>query len=822
MTASTRGVFTFVGTAMVGVLLAGALPRISVGQEVKPSPGPQEKALSVCVLPAAMPRTGQARDGSPEGLDVAVVKLLAAKLERKIQFHWCASEACSWNCLREHRCDIVAGQAHGSGPAREVAWSIPFAGAQFGLVIPRDVKGIDSLADLRGKRVGVVAGTVALSARDHEVVRFKTRAEVLSQFHKANLTAAFMDADFTAWYLHQHPKVALRLVADYVPRERWNMGLAVRAESADLLVKINRALSQITRSGEIRKAYADHGVPYRVPFTGTARRVAADNTWKRIKDRGELVVSMDPANLPYSSAKKDLPGFDVELARALARELSVKLRIHWIDVHRETAIGELLDRECDLAFGAAVDPNAVEDEEELAGKVIYSEPYYGTGYLLLLRKDGPRARSLADLKGARSRRLGTEAGSIADYRLRQRGYLRRLFRNQLAVLKSLNDGGIDYAYLWANVVWKIHKSPDFKLEQVPGYVPEDHWNIAIAMRHGDEELKRHVDAALAKLVKNKTVARTLARYHMPYFPPFPTKKEAPSKVESGESRVQSQKKPTSFGLSTLDSRLSTERSSRQEVSERGLEPQMYRRETSRQGYGGVERVRSAGVLVVGLDHNNLPFSAVNPRPAGLDYEIAGLLARELGVSLRVYWAYSSHDSYPSKLATKKFCDVILGVMPDDRFGKRVLYSNPYYISRFQLVVPRGEGPTTLEQLEDTPLAVEQGVAVRGLQGQAIRPYPSLEAILEAVATGKVKAGYVISTLGPWLAQRRWPGKLSFVDLPGSVDRFPICAAVRKTDGDLKMAIDQALEKLARSGELARVFARWHIPYTAAKKGESFK
>ena len=42
-------------------------------------------------------------------------------------------------------------------------------------------------------------------------------------------------------------------------------------------------------------------------------------------------------------------------------------------------------------------------------------------------------------------------------------------------------------------------------------------------------------------------------------------------------------------------------------------------------------------------------------------------AEELGVSLRVYWAYSAHDSYPSKLAAKQLCDVILGVMPDDRF-----------------------------------------------------------------------------------------------------------------------------------------------------------
>ena len=94
---------------------------------------------------------------------------------------------------------------------------------------------------------------------------------------------------------------------------------------------------------------------------------------------------------------------------------------------------------------------------------------------------------------------------------------------------------------------------------------------------------------------------------------------------------------------------------------------MQKIQTSKHAYSGLARVRSAGELVVGLDQNNLPFSTAHPEPAGLDHEIAGLLAEELGVRLRVYWAYSSHDSYPSKLAAKGLCDVILGVMPDDRF-----------------------------------------------------------------------------------------------------------------------------------------------------------
>src|SRR5262249_53614608 len=136
------------------------------------------------------------------------------------------------------------------------------------------------------------------------------------------------------------------------------------------------------------------------------------------------------------------------------------------------------------------------------------------------RKGGPRARSLEELRGEKSQRLGTEAGSVADYSLRRRGYLRRLYRNQLAALTALNGGDIDHPYLWANVGWTPHASPDLAPEIVPGYVPEDHWNIAAAMRRGDDALKQHVDAALGAMTQDGTVARTLARYHVPRFDPF--------------------------------------------------------------------------------------------------------------------------------------------------------------------------------------------------------------------------------------------------------------------------------------------------------------
>lgn len=790
-----RSLVRFSGALACAVALGMLVPGGASGQDGNRAPDPAARVLTVCAVPASMPRTDKAADGTPRGLDVAVVQLLGRGLGRPVEFHWCASAECSWHCLPEGRCDVVIGLPRESGPPRDVAWSVPYAGSQFGLVVqqrPHAAEGVRSLADLRGRRIGIVAGTVAVAEKDHTVVRFKTREELLESFEAARLDAALVDADFAAWYLHDHPRLGLRLVGEFVPRERWNMALAVRSRDGTLLVEINRTLARLAQQGEIKKVYEEHGVPFHPPWTEAARKTTSTDTWGRIRDRGELVVSMDPANLPYSSARGERPGFDVELAQALARQLQVKLRIDWLDVHRETAIGELLEGRCDLVLGAAVDPRAVDDEEELAGKVLYSRPYYGTGYLLVRRKGGPDARSLAELKAKSGVRLGTEAGSIADYQLRQKGFHRRLYRNQLATLKALHEGDLDFAYLWANVGWTLHTSPDLGLELVPGYVPEDHWNIAVALGPGNDELKRRVDAVLGTLVGDGTVARVLARYHVPDFAPFPE----PADDALGRARAEGMIRHT--------------------VADRGRESQMARVQTSKSPYEGLARVRSAGELVVGLDQDNLPFSTAHPQPMGLDYEVAGLLAEQLGVRLRVYWAYSAHDSYPSKLAARKLCDVILGVMPDDRFAQRVLYSRPYYFAGYQRVVRAGER----EPAEPDPLAVEEGVAVRGLKGRDVRLYPTTEAILVAVAAGRVPAGYVISTRGPWLAEKRWPGALAFLPEAGSVDRYPICAVVRKADADLKNAIDRAWDELDRSGKLAQVFARWHIPRDSAATSET--
>jgi ABC-type amino acid transport substrate-binding protein len=746
--------------------------------------------LRVCISDASMPRSGRTPAGQGQGVDVEVAKLIARHLQRNLELHWCGSVSCRWQKLKDKKCDVVIGVPHQSVEARNIAWTLPYSAGKFGLLVERDETAFHSLADLRGRKVGIVAGTLPLPEKDYSLVRFPSRDALLDGFRPGKLAAALIDVDFAAWYLREHPNLRLRLVPEFVSDQRWSIGLAVRTEDKKLQEQISAAVEASLQRAEFAQVFAKFGLTHRAPLVDneTADAPIAENTWQRVQAGGKLRVSMDPANLPYSSADAERPGFDVELAQALGNELGVEIELQWIDVLRETAIGELLDGECDLAFGAAIDPAAMNDEEGLGGKVIYSRPYYGTGYLLVARENVPRVASLEELRGEASRRIGTQAGTIADYSLRQNGYERRLYGTQLAALQALHTGDIDYAYLWSNIGWILHASPEFTSTVLPDFTPSERWNIAIAMRRGDDEMKQHVDRAVGELLNKELVEDALERYHVPFFAPFDLQKQDGNRKEEA-----SQSAPAN----------------------RGGGPQTERQQLSKHRYSGLEKVRSRGTLIVGLDQNNLPFSTAHPQPAGLDYEIAQQIAKQLGVSLDVYWAYSSHDSYPAKLAKKELCDVILGVMPDDRFADEVLFSKPYFNAEYQFVVRADEAVVNdADQIGNGLVAVEHGVAVQALVPNNVRRYGSLAQVLEAVATKQVPAGYIVSSIGPWLAEQKWPGELRFITPGTDVDRFAICAAVRRGETELKTAIDEAIAALRQSGQLQEAFTRWNIPFNS--------
>ena len=126
---------------------------------------------------------------------------------------------------------------------------------------------------------------------------------------------------------------------------------------------------------------------------GLSTAVLADGSLERVKKDGLVVCGVDGL-LPYSSSDEKVPGFEVEIAKAIAEELGASMKYTWVSW--DGLIPALTSKRCD----AIINGLFITDERK---KVIdFSDPYYGSGETILVRKDNNSIKGYEDLKGKKT------------------------------------------------------------------------------------------------------------------------------------------------------------------------------------------------------------------------------------------------------------------------------------------------------------------------------------------------------------------------------------------------------------------------------------
>lgn len=251
---------------------------------------------------------------------------------------------------------------------------------------------------------------------------------------------------------------------------------------------------------------------YLVPASLLVLLVAADasaRSLEAIRQRGALTLCAHPNALPFASRHGAVPGFQVEVARALAERLGVSLEPHWV-------INSFQYRraDCDIILDAIADRAAL---AEVGLRM--SKPYHRSGVALAV---GPKSgvASLADL--APDQRVGVQVGSIVSMTLAKRGVKTAPFAFEDEILDALAKGEIDAAAVTpAAIGWFNRTHADAPVRRIPAFEgePELNWNVAVGMLSPDEKLQQNVDAALRALLADGTLARIYARYDVELQPP---------------------------------------------------------------------------------------------------------------------------------------------------------------------------------------------------------------------------------------------------------------------------------------------------------------
>jgi His/Glu/Gln/Arg/opine family amino acid ABC transporter permease subunit len=227
--------------------------------------------------------------------------------------------------------------------------------------------------------------------------------------------------------------------------------------------------------------------------TGAA---SAQSVLERIKTSGELRIGTDATYPPFGSAEGgEFTGFDIDLGRAIARQLGV--RPVFINASFDGIFPALQNGTFDIVM------SAVTITPERSAVLLFSDPYIDAGQLVAVRKDGQGINGPADLAG---KRVGVQINTTAQFDLEKRaGVIIAKYNTIDLALLDLQNRRID-AVVGDAPVLRYMARLSFPDVTTAGDQFTDE-KLGIVLAKGSDDLRRAVNAALWRIQENGEYAR---------------------------------------------------------------------------------------------------------------------------------------------------------------------------------------------------------------------------------------------------------------------------------------------------------------------------
>ena len=226
---------------------------------------------------------------------------------------------------------------------------------------------------------------------------------------------------------------------------------------------------------------------------------AEARTWSEIKASGTVKIATEGAFPPFNILKgKELTGFEVDLANALAKQLGLK--VQWVTQPFDNLlIGLNQDRYDFVIASHGITP-------ERAKAVDFTAPHYCTGGAIVTRPGGPTtAKALAGKK------VAVQVGTTYLENVRKVpgvGDVKTFPKDtdaQAALMAGRTDAWVGDKFTGLDLV----KAQKGKVVQGEMLFKE---RIAMAVKKGNSSLLKELNAALAKALSNGTYAKISSQY----------------------------------------------------------------------------------------------------------------------------------------------------------------------------------------------------------------------------------------------------------------------------------------------------------------------
>ena len=236
------------------------------------------------------------------------------------------------------------------------------------------------------------------------------------------------------------------------------------------------------------------------------RPSGGDYSLQNIMNKKKLVMGLDDSFPPmgYRNERNEIVGYDVDLAKEVARRMGVELVLQPIDWAAKEQ--ELNTFQIDCIW------NGFSITEERKKNILYTPPYLKNAQVIVVKGNSP-VNTLRDLSG---KTAGTQEGSSSVEAIDNAPDFKRSLRNVvmykdfLTALMDLDVGGTD-AVVIDLVVANDNINRSGKPFRILGETLEDE-EFGIGFRLGERALCDRVWNTLLEMAKDGTVAKIATQW----------------------------------------------------------------------------------------------------------------------------------------------------------------------------------------------------------------------------------------------------------------------------------------------------------------------
>jgi len=198
---------------------------------------------------------GKDSDKTYKGFDMELSEEIAKRLGMKLEINNTPFDGLIM-ALQSKKIDMIASGMVITPERSEKVTFIPYYDSGLGILVNKNITDVNSVNDLKGKRVAVQMGTTGSVAAHKiegiaEIREFDHNAEALLELKQGNVDAVLTAIPVAKYYLKTVPDSNAKLVESPITKQ--TLGLGINKDDKELTEKVQKAFNEIKADGTYDK-----------------------------------------------------------------------------------------------------------------------------------------------------------------------------------------------------------------------------------------------------------------------------------------------------------------------------------------------------------------------------------------------------------------------------------------------------------------------------------------------------------------------------------------------------------------------------------------